>query len=263
MMKVSIIAIIFCLLALGVFLNRPSAEISNGTETDFNRLSEQFLKNLEDGKDTEVLQNRLANTTVDSLASTLTTDTQKLAFWVNIYNAYIQVILTKNPELYKDRSSFFTRDQIIIAGQKISFATIEHGIIRKSQWDKGLGYVQNPFPGDFERKLRVDKRNYHIHFALNCGAKDCPPVAIYSAARLKEQFNKGTERYLKTTSNFDPKSNEVKVTSLFSWFRGDFGGESGIKEILKEYNIVPKTADPKLVYKDYDWTLDLHNFIDL
>ena len=262
-MKVSIIAITFGLLALGVFLNRPSPETTIGAETDFNRLSEKFLRNIEAGKDTQAFQDRLAHTTIDSLVNALTTDNQKLAFWVNIYNAYIQVILTKNPELYKDRSSFFTKDQITIAGQKVSFATIEHGIIRKSQWDKGLGYVQDPFPGDFERKLRVDNRNYHIHFALNCGAKDCPPVAVYQPDRLKEQFNKGTERYLKATSIYNRTKNEVDVTSLFNWFRGDFDGESGIKKILKEYKIIPNITDPKLVYKDYDWTLDLHNFIDL
>jgi hypothetical protein len=262
-MKVTIITIIFGFLALGVFLNRASPERTTGTETDFNRLSERFLGNIEEGQDTQAFQDRLAHTTIDSLVNALTTDTQKLAFWINIYNAYIQVILTKNPELYKDRSSFFTKDQITIAGQKVSFATIEHGIIRKSQWDKGLGYVQDPFPGEFERKLRVGKRNYHIHFALNCGAKDCPPVAIYQPDRLEEQFNKGTERYLKKTSSYDPKKNEVQVTSLFSWFRGDFNGESGVKEILKEYKIIPKASDPKLSYNNYDWTLDLHNFIDL
>ncbi len=262
-MKVSIITIFLGLLALGVFLKKSSPETNQGTKTGFNQLSEQFLRNLKNGKSTQAIQDRLANTTVDSLVSSLTNDDQKLAFWVNIYNAYIQVILTKNPELYKDRSSFFSEDQIFLAGQKVSFATIEHGIIRKSQWDKGLGYVPNPFPGNFERKLRVENRNYHIHFALNCGAKDCPPIAIYQPNNLEEQFNKGTKRFLKATSTYDTVKNEVKVTSLFSWFRGDFGGEIGIKNILKEYEIIPQTANRNLVYKDYDWTLDLHNFIDL
>ncbi|MFT6993789.1 MAG: hypothetical protein ACJA1P_000516, partial [Maribacter sp.] len=115
----------------------------------------------------------------------------------------------------------------------------------------------------FERKLRVDKRNYRIHFALNCGAKDCPPVAIYEWERLDEQFKKGTSTYLKNTTVYTKEKKEVAVTALFSWFRGDFNGKSGVKKILKKQGLIPTTKDMDLSYKNYDWTLDLDNFIDL
>ena len=173
------------------------------------------------------------------------------------------MILSENPELYKDRGEFFKKDQIPIAGKLVSFAKIEHGIIRKSQWELGLGMIRTWFPDEFERKLRVDKPDYHIHFALNCGAKDCPPVAIYTADRLDEQFDKGTAAYLQRTSTYDPDTNEVAVTSLFTWFRGDFGCKSGIKDILEEYDIIPETKGVDISYKKYNWTLDLDNFTDL
>ncbi|NNL10055.1 MAG: DUF547 domain-containing protein, partial [Croceitalea sp.] len=153
--------------------------------------------------------------------------------------------------------------QINIAGEMVSFAKIEHGIIRKSQWELGLGYFRKIFPDKFERKLRVDKRDYRIHFALNCGAKDCPPVAIYTPNRLKEQLQKGTKIYLERTTTVNTQNNIAKVTSLFSWFRGDFGGKNGVKKILKEQNLIQNTKDVELSYKNYDWTLDLDNFIDL
>tara|TARA_R110002051_G_scaffold92450_1_gene162126 strand:- start:1266 stop:2048 length:783 start_codon:yes stop_codon:yes gene_type:complete len=232
-------------------------------KVDFNELSEQFLRNIKEGKNTQDIQNALANTSLEALESGLETNDQKTAFWLNIYNAYIQVILTKNPELYEDRSSFFKREQINIAGKMFSFADIEHGMVRKSQWEYGLGYVRKWFPGKFERTLRVEERDYRIHFALNCGAKDCPPVAIYEADRLDEQLNKGTQRFLSKTSEFDSIQRKASVTSLFSWFRGDFGGKSGTKEILKKNEIINSTRDVELIYKNYDWTLYLDNFIDL
>ncbi len=239
-----------------------NAQKASSDISDFNQLSEQFLSDVKAGKDTKSYEDKLARTSVNALADGLQTDEQKLAFWINIYNAYIQVLLSKNPELYEDRQAFFNEERILIAGEKRSFSKIEHGIIRKSQWSLGLGKIRKWFPDAFERKLRVDKRDYRIHFALNCGAKDCPPVAIYEAKRVNEQLNKGTEQYLKSTTAYDAASKTVKVTSLFSWFRGDFGSGRGTKKILKEQGLIPST-DVDLEFKNYDWTLDLDNWIAL
>jgi len=239
------------------------AQETKTTIEDFNALSVAFLQRARDKQDTKDIRMQLSNTTLEALEEGLKTDSQKLAFWVNIYNGYIQVILSENPDLYNDRQEFFGKEQIPIAGEIVSFAKIEHGIIRKSQWPLGLGLVRKWFPNKFERKLRVDKRDYRVHFALNCGAKDCPPVAIYEADRVDEQFAKGTAMYLNKTSVYKKDQNEVAVTSLFNWFRGDFGCKSGVKDILKEQEIIPSTKGIDITYKNYDWTLDLDNWIEL
>ncbi|MFT4832157.1 MAG: hypothetical protein ACI815_001809 [Psychroserpens sp.] len=241
-----------------------AAEKSNPLQkVDLNELSEQFLRSIKEGKDTNDLQDILAKATLEELDAQLKTNDHKTAFWLNIYNAYIQVILADQPELYNDRGSFFKKEQINIAGRTFSFAEIEHGMVRKSQWEYGLGYIRKWFPNKFERTLRVEKRDYRVHFALNCGAKGCPPVAIYNADRLDEQLTKGTQRFLTKTSEFDSKKREAAVTSLFSWFRGDFGGKSGTKDILIKNGIIKSTRDVDLVYENYDWTLFLDNFIEL
>lgn len=237
--------------------------ISAAQTTELNTLSEQFLEKIKKGEDTEQIQQQLANIELEELTTTLKTDAQKLAFWVNIYNAYIQVILTKDPKLYEKRSDFFSKDQINIAKNEISFDKIEHGIIRRSQSKIGLGYVKKGFPDTFERELRVENPDYRIHFALNCGAKDCPPVGIYNPETLNEQFAKSTTLFLKKSSRYDATENEVRVTSLFSWFRGDFRGKDGTREILMEQGIIPTTNGVAIDYKDYDWTLYLNNYIKL
>lgn len=239
-----------------------SQSITTST-TDFNELSEEFLKQIRAGRDTKEIRDKLANVSIEELDNALDTNNKRLAFWVNTYNAYIQVILQKNPELYEDRGTFFKKDQIAIAGDTVSFAKIEHGLIRKSQWEYGLGYLRTWFPDKFERKLRVKNPVYNVHFALNCGAKDCPPVAIYEWERLDEQFSTVMKNYLERTTDYNPQTKEAKVTSLFSWFRGDFGGKCGIKKILKNKGITPTTKGVDLDYKNYDWTLDLDNFTEL
>lgn len=262
-MKSNIIVLFFLiLLSCCKVKEAPFAETKAET-TDLNELSEQFLQKIQDGESTLDIEGKLANITIKELQKTLVTDEQKYAFWINVYNAYIQVILKEHPEYYDDRRDFFSKEQIKIAGETVAFSKIEHGIIRKSQWELGLGYFRKVFPDKFERKLRVNKRDYRVHFALNCGAKDCPPVAIYTPERIVEQLKKGTETYLQRTSEYDSSSKTAKVTALFSWFRGDFGGKNGVKKILKEHNIIQTTKDVELEYKNYDWTLDLDNFIEL
>ena len=262
-MKLKLITLLtFITLAFSV-KGTLQAQSVTPSATDFNELSEEFLRNIRNNQDTQEIRNKLANTSIKELDNALDTTNKRLAFWVNIYNAYIQVILQKNPELYEDRGSFFKKDQIAIAGDTVSFAKIEHGLIRKSQWEYGLGYIRKWFPDKFERKLRVDNPVYNIHFALNCGAKDCPPVAIYEWERLEEQFNTVTQNYLERTTDYNPDTKEASVTSLFSWFRGDFGGKCGIKKILKNKGIIPTTKGVDLNYKNYDWTLDLDNFTEL
>lgn len=255
---------ILLILMMTAFISGAGFSQQSATElTDFNTLSEKFLLQIKEGKSTKEIREQLANTTLEALEDNLTNDEQKLAFWVNIYNAYIQVILSENPDLYNDRRDFFSREQIPIAGEMVSFAKIEHGIIRKSQWPLGLGFIRKWFPNKFERKLRVEKRDYRVHFALNCGAKDCPPVAIYKGNRLNEQFTKGTTNYLSKTSTYHKTNNEAEITSLFSWFRGDFGGKKGVKKILKKQEIIPSTKGVTITYKNYDWTLDLNNWTKL
>lgn len=222
-------------------------------------VSQALLLNIKEKKSFDNEVAILSKSTVSDLVKALKTDEQKIAFWVNVYNAYIQITLAKNPELYEDRSTFFAKERIKIAGETLSFADIEHGIIRRSKTELGLGYVTKWFPAKWERKLRVNEVNWRIHFALNCGAKDCPPVAIYSAENLAKEFDFMTTNYLKEQTSYHSETKTAKTVSLFSWFRGDFGGLSGAKKILKEYKITPEEPED-LDFKNYDWTLSLGNF---
>ncbi len=263
-MKYSLLLFLATLSLLYVSCSANRTQLNTSSQvnsTDYNQLSEELLQKIIDDKETADIERQLAAVSVEDLSKALQSDAQRYAFWINIYNAYIQIILSEHPEYYEDRGKFFKNKQIDIAGEMVSFDKIEHGLLRKSQWKLGLGVIPKPFPGKFEKKLRVDERDYRIHFALNCGAKDCPPVAIYTPKRIEEQLNKGSKQYLSQTTIVS--EDKVEVTPLFSWFRGDFGGKGGVKKILKNYEVIPNDIEPTVKYKSYDWTLDLDNFIDL
>ena len=228
----------------------------------YSKLAQDLLMALKNSESTKLIEEKLAKADVDELVKELDTDAKRMAFWVNIYNGFIQVVLKDNPKLYEDRGSFFKKDQVKIAGSEVSFDKIEHGVIRSSTSKLSKGYIPKIFAGKFEKTFRLSNRDGRIHFVLNCGAKDCPPVYIFDAATLNEDFDKVASEYLKRITEVDTAKKEIKTTPLFQWFTGDFGiGKKGVKNLLAKYKIITeKEKDFGVEYKSYDWTLDLGNF---
>lgn len=206
---------------------------------------------------------KLAEIDESSLANQLTSDDIKLTFWVNLYNATVQYFLVNDPSLFDDRGSFFSTKRITVAGQSMSLDDIEHGMIRRSKIKLSLGLMGKWNVSKFEKKFRMGKVDPRIHFALNCGAKSCPPVAIYNVARVRNQLELSSKMYLTKSSIFDAEAKKVRVTKLFSWFRGDFGSKKDIKKMLLKYGIIPDTKNIDIDYLDYDWTLLTGNYIEL
>ncbi|NVJ88499.1 MAG: DUF547 domain-containing protein [Flavobacteriaceae bacterium] len=229
---------------------------------DYQQLSENLLNQLKNKNSYEKQVNLLEKSTLKELRHQLKTDKEKIAFWVNIYNAFIQIKLQENPKLYNDRGKFFSDERIQIAGEMLSFDDIEHGILRKSKIKISLGYLRKWFRPKWERKLRVKKVDWRIHFALNCGAKSCPPVAIYKPGNLDEQLDFMSKAYLNEQTSFNAETKTATTSVLISWFRGDFCGFSGAKKILFSYKIT-KEKPKKLDFRDYNWTLLLGNYREL
>jgi hypothetical protein len=231
-------------------------------QTNYVQTAADLVSAFKDGEPYEQYVETLRNSTFDELHAELDTDAKKYAFWINVYNGYIQVELRNKPELYEKRNKFFGTPAIEIGGKTLSFSDVEHGIIRRGKWLAGLGYLRNPFPSKFKKKLRPKKSEYRVHFVLNCGAKSCPPIAVMDHLILEEQLSEAIRRYLPDYTSYDESTNEVLTTPLFSWFRGDFKGKRGTKRILEEQVLIPNRK-VKLKYDGYDWSLMLDNFIEL
>ncbi len=197
----------------------------------------------------------------DKLAESLSTDELRRCFWIDIYNGYTQYFLKTDPKLYKeDRNAFFKKNQIPIAGYNVCMNDIEHGVLRRGAtiWSKGK--VRIPWRNSFVRHFRVDRVDWRIHFALNCGAKSCPPVCVYLPERADAQLDAATKSYLTKECNYDTEDNTVEVPALMSWFSADFTGHDSKRAILQRNGIIPEGAKPKIEYKDYDWDMQVANY---
>lgn len=228
-------------------------------------LSRRLVNAIRYDKNVDVMLDSLEKVSPDILAKELDDDNAKKAFWINVYNSYIQVILTKSPDKFeKNRSQFFQEPQFIVAGQKLSFEDVEHGIIRRSKARLGLGIFPKWFPGKFERMMRTKKVDARVHFALNCGAKSCPPVAAYDYRRTDEQLRIMSINHLEKHSRYDEEAGVVYVPKLMQWFSGDFGlCKKKKRNFLAVHQAIPKGAKPDIKFDEYDWTLFLDNFVDM
>jgi len=228
-------------------------------------LSIQLLKRVRCGEPIDDLEPALVGYDPDALATDLD-DARRKAFWCNVYNAYAQVLIDEYRELYeKSRRRFFGLEAIAVAGRELSLNRIEHRLLRRSQFAWSLGYLANPFPGAFERSLRVSERDPRIHFALNCGAESCPPVAAYTPDGIERELDLATESYLSAEVEYDPDGGllgrgVVHVPRLMLWYRGDFGGKARILAMLQAFDLIPAGARPRLKHRGYDWSLAPEEF---
>jgi hypothetical protein len=218
-------------------------------------LSQDLLYAVKVGESTEEQLQALTAYTVEDVAVALSDDASRKCFWINLYNASFQILAKRgwrNPEIFKV-------DALQLKDAAFSLDDMEHGILRRYRWKYSMGYLPRLFPGKDIKALAVQEIDFRIHFALNCGAKSCPPIAFYEVDRLEEQLELATRSFLETDTEIDDAAKTVKVSRIMSWFKADFGGKKGIRAILKKY--LPKdAAGYKLQFKDYDWTSVLDNY---
>ncbi|WP_156708771.1 DUF547 domain-containing protein [Natronomonas sp. CBA1123] len=223
-------------------------------------LAEAYLRSVRRSESAHEIAASLRDLPRERLHAALDGDAERLAFWLNVYNATAQSVLSADPAAFEARSSFFRAPLVAVSGRDLSLDDVEHGMLRRSHPKWGFGYVPNPFSDAFERAFRVEERDPRIHFALNCGAASCPPIAAYEADRIDAQLDLASGGYLDSEAVYDAEAGVVTIPRLMLWFRGDFGGRRGILQFLRKYDAIPADVTPDIDYADYDWSLDAGRF---
>ncbi|MFW6106505.1 MAG: glycoside hydrolase family 15 protein, partial [Desulfovermiculus sp.] len=120
----------------------------------------------------------------------LTTEADKKAFWINLYNVIVihGVIELGISNSVKEVRNFFNRIKYDIGGLFFNPDDIEHGILRaNSRPPHGL---RKPFAKDDPRlELAVQALDPRIHFALVCASSSCPPIGVYTAENLDRELD--------------------------------------------------------------------------
>ena len=219
-------------------------------------LSRDLLLDERRDKNASRILNELSSISFNSLKGQLKDDDIKKTFWINLYNAFNVIQLKQNPGILNTqggRLAHFSKIVFNLGGKNISLNLIEHGLLRISKIWWAKGYVTNPFVSTFEKTFRLQHFDPRIHFALNCGATSCPPIRIYESSKIDHQLELATISFLDSKTYFYPEENLVKISQLFNWYSGDFGGEKGILTLLKKYQKIPENSNPLIIYNTYNW----------
>jgi hypothetical protein len=217
------------------------------------------------GESTERHASALADATDADLRPVREDRRTALAFWINCYNAGTQLLLTTHPERYESpfrMVRFFLAPAITVGGTDLALDRIENGLLRGGRSKYGLGYLPKFLVTTFEHRYRLADCDPRIHFALNCGAESCPPIRAYEPDRIDDQLDIATRSYLDSTVEYDPDAGTVSVPRVFLWFRGDFGGASGVRAFLRRHGAIPPDTTPEIRHRPWDWSKAAGKFVD-
>jgi hypothetical protein len=202
----------------------------------------------------------------------LTTEAERIAFWVNVYNALIvhAVIAFGAQRTITEIPRVFDRAAYVIGGLRYSANDIEHGILRANAGHP-LSWRGQFRRGDPRLAFALDTIDPRIHFALVCAAKSCPPIRFYAADRLDAQLDVAA-RHFAVNGNLTLNRGTMTLTlsRIFSWYARDFGGAwfgyrhsdrllRGIAHYADESDsdyIQAHAARLRVRFKRYDWTLN-------
>lgn len=196
-------------------------------------------------------------------------DNQKIAFWINAYNA---LTLKAIIDHYPIASSFFK-----------SLVYPENSIRQiPGVWDELEFTVMGrkmTLDGIEHKTLRAKFDEPRIHMALVCAAMGCPKLRTepYFGDRLDEQLSDQTKKFVSNPDKvrIDQTQKKVYLSSIFKWFGDDFikkyGEDSKFKGVSASERAVLNFIQPYLTtaqrrfiennsltieYLDYDWSLN-------
>ena len=177
---------------------------------------------------------------------------QKLAYWINAYNAYtIKAIIDNYPVTsIKKIPGVWKKLTFKAGGEEITLDDIEH------------------------KKLRAELKEPRIHFAVNCASIGCPVISdeAYRAGNLDAQFEKSVKAMLNNPIQFrlDKEKKRIYLSKILEWFRDDFQEFKGVNNYGKNngpisflINYLPeaeknyiKANKLSVKWLDYDWNLN-------
>ncbi len=143
---------------------------------------------------------------------------QKLAFWINAYNAYtIKVILDHYP---------VTRSWLADLWRRYPADSIRQipGVWKWLRWPvAGKTYTLDHMEHVIMRQKIVEPR---IHFVLVCASKGCPLLEsrAFDTAHLEQRLDQAANNYIYRDHKveIDGENGAVRLPQIFNWFWEDF-----------------------------------------
>lgn len=199
---------------------------------------------------------------------TLSSQSERLAFWINIYNALtvhgIAELKVENSVKEIGLGTFFGRVCYQIGQNTFSLDEIEHGILRQNQ--KKHLFARRPFGSQDPRQAYIlPVLEPRIHFTLVCASKSCPPIGTYQAEQLENQMRLAAANFINSENvQIDMNQTSLQISKIFQWYGKDFGKKADLLRFIAEYRqderekayILANLNRLNLKYLPYNWNLN-------
>lgn len=173
---------------------------------------------------------------------------EQRAYWINLYNAATtRVVLDHYPvpsirDISLGRGLFsvgpWDAAVVRVEGEGLSLNDIEHGILRPIWHDPRL------------------------HYALNCASISCPslPPVPFTAENTERLLDEGARAYVNDPRGVRIAKGKLTVSSIYLWYRFDFGADDGAVLAHLERYAGPELAAQLAQFRApddyaYDWGL--------
>lgn len=172
----------------------------------------------------------------DTLPDESWSKNDKLAYWMNAYNAMtVDLILRNLPlESIKDIEKPWEQRLWKLGNKWYNLDEIEHQILRK---------MDDP----------------RIHFGINCASYSCPPLLneAFTAKKVDDQLDYLAKRFINDPTRNTITTDSIEVSKIFNWFSKDFKQNGSLIDFLNQYSDIKISANAKVRYKDYNWELNI------
>jgi hypothetical protein len=198
----------------------------------------------------------------DATPERFSSSSEKLAYWLYGYNAYViksvldnwpleSVTDVKAPLEIIKGMGFFHRLRFQFGGKPYSLLSVENNIIRKKF------------------------RDARIHFVLNCASESCPPMrpTLPTGDALDALLTAAATEFVNDPGNVsvDHGNRQVVLSTIFKWFRKDFLNDLAKRGLPSERGLIDYVSSEasemlraeldaasgyEVVFRDYDWSLN-------
>mgnify|MGYP003624865713 CR=1 FL=1 len=230
----------FTIIFFGFTSNENDVIIKSPNHSNWNILLKKYIDNegnvnYNDFKKDSVLLYDYLNELAENAPSNNWSKKDKLAYYINIYNAAtVQLILDNYPiKSIKDIKNPWDKEWIKIGVETFSLNQIEHKILRK---------MNEP----------------RIHFAINCASYSCPKLSneAYISENIEKQLQKATFDFINDSKKNKLSENSLQLSAIFKWYKGDFTKNKSLIDYIKPFTKVNINSKAKINYLDYDWSLN-------
>ena len=216
------------------------------------------------------------------------------SFFINLYNVmniHITVTYLRSKNFKAsissyDRIKLYDKYLYNVGGCFLSLNDVEHGVLRandnfgKSLFTTGWKVLTGQSfsdssvprfpPGDIREKLVSAELDPRIHFALNCGAKSCPPIRVYEPDKIDQQLKIASINFCNSVKlkKKGKTTNTFELSQIFKWYQSDFSKDSKgllmfigehvegeLKEAIDES--VKHGKKHKIDWATYNWEINI------